>query len=222
MNGALYIGTCGFVYDGWIGHFYDEDLPAEWRFQHYTNQLRSILLPVDSLTDQSGSDITTLVEDSDKDFRMVLSVTADSLDETGLNRLLRFRDALGDRLVAMCLELDSKGSQITWRSAIETVSRADLGTVPWCVSPPSPLNFDTGQARFSRTWYPQLTGNPEDFGDFLVVRIPVLDLPAVTHVVERCQQWCGTDRSAGIFLEYSPEAALVAGQYRLLAEMMGC
>ena len=39
MNGNIFVGTVDFDHDDWSGDFFDPDLPGEWRFQHYTNQL---------------------------------------------------------------------------------------------------------------------------------------------------------------------------------------
>ncbi len=41
----LQVGAYGWDHESWVGNFYPEDMPAEWRLDFYANSFRTILVP---------------------------------------------------------------------------------------------------------------------------------------------------------------------------------
>jgi hypothetical protein len=39
------VGACGWDHTGWLGRFYPEDLPEDWRLSYYANEFSGVLLP---------------------------------------------------------------------------------------------------------------------------------------------------------------------------------
>ena len=73
LHTELLIGAAGWENEKWIGGFYPQDLPEDWRFGYYTNRLRSVLVPA-SLWQSTDVEnyVNTMLEDLYPEFRMVL------------------------------------------------------------------------------------------------------------------------------------------------------
>ena len=74
MTEPLMIGTRGWAHAAWEGGFYPPELPAEWRFCFYSNNLRSALVPQEQWATVTGADVAAWLEDSDPAFRFVLEL----------------------------------------------------------------------------------------------------------------------------------------------------
>ena len=73
MTEELMVGTFGWDYPAWVGAYYPDDLPDDWRFGYYSNDFRSVLVPSDHFTG-TGADISEWAEDCDESFRFVVQV----------------------------------------------------------------------------------------------------------------------------------------------------
>ena len=93
MTGTIYIGTEGYDHDSWVGGFYDPDLPEEWRFQHYSNQLRSILLPSQLVSAATSETLEMLYEDSDDECLEVARVPSFQEFKQSLDVVQRYLEA---------------------------------------------------------------------------------------------------------------------------------
>lgn len=62
------VGARGWNFEQWIGEFYPDDLPEDWRFSYYSNEFQTVLIPSDYLTQFSLEDWQESIEDTGKDF----------------------------------------------------------------------------------------------------------------------------------------------------------
>lgn len=67
----LLVGMVGWDRDEWVGGFYPDDLPQDWRLGFYTNRLRAVLVPQDTWQ-APGLDVSVWRDDLYPEFRMVL------------------------------------------------------------------------------------------------------------------------------------------------------
>jgi hypothetical protein len=69
---TLMVGTWGWDHATWVGSYYPEELPADWRFGYYSNEYRSVLMPADHWTLEQP--LEDWIQDADDAFRMVLEL----------------------------------------------------------------------------------------------------------------------------------------------------
>ena len=224
MHEHLYIGTRGFDHDKWSGGFYDPDLPLEWRFQHYTNQLRSVLLPWDYLLSADADDFRMLRDDSDDDFHFALEVDMSRLEDFMSGMWPVNLEPIAHRVRAIQARMMEAGQGHPIDSLATGLKR--LSTLaPVCLSgalPDGPGLAETAEScGISRTWYPQSQTLPQPGGHFLVVEVGAVPLPDLRATIEHAVAWMGQGRSAGIYFNDPDKGAECAVQGRLLAEMMG-
>ncbi len=82
---TLMVGTCGWDRNEWIGSYYPEELPEDWRFGYYSNEYRAVLMTADHW--KLEQPIADWIEDADEAFRMVLELPPElSQPVTGWSR----------------------------------------------------------------------------------------------------------------------------------------
>ncbi|WP_455366270.1 hypothetical protein [Kaarinaea lacus] len=64
----IYVGTRGWEFPEWSGEFYPDDLPEDWRFSYYSNELQAVLVPYDCLQRYSLEEWAEWVEDAPQEF----------------------------------------------------------------------------------------------------------------------------------------------------------
>ena len=94
----LLIGACDWRYPRWVGDFYPDDLPEDWRLGYYGNEFPVVLVPADYTLDDDG--YAALLEDSGEVLRFVIAI-----DHAGdaVARLAAARQ-LGARCVGILLD----------------------------------------------------------------------------------------------------------------------
>ena len=70
----LQIGTCGWEHEGWLGHFYPDDLPESWRLDYFSNEFNVVLVPQQVWLSWSQTTIKAIVESVDDNFGFYLAL----------------------------------------------------------------------------------------------------------------------------------------------------
>jgi hypothetical protein len=219
------VGTRGYEYDQWIGGFYDADLPKDWRFLHYSNQFRALLLPGRRTMAFLDGGLPELIEDSDAGFRFVVELPVAGLEDQGRLAAL---ESLGERLAGIVL-VQNPGLQDDMSFGETSNLLAELES-KWPVC----LDLGKGDERSRRTgaalakeldlatvWRPGLESAPADRGSLLVARVGSVPLPAIRALLETLARWIDGERSAGLFFDDPRDAAEQARDCRVIAELMG-
>lgn len=99
MREELPVGALGWEHPAWVGDFYPDDLPPEWRLTYYANEFPLLLLPGEAWRTADRERLRGWCEDVSERFRFVLDVSGIGPDAgTTLGQLQACRCALGDRL----------------------------------------------------------------------------------------------------------------------------
>lgn len=217
------VGTYGYDHRQWQDGFYDAELPPDWRFLHYCNQFRAILLPFDSTSDLLSGSLPELVEDSDDDFRFFLEVG----DLADIEHLLEGLTPLAARITGVVVRLRAL-PESRWRAGGFAVRLVDLDRL-WPVSLDL-ADLDTEMAeeavllarrhRLSLVWRPGSEPEPRVWGRLLVARLADPPLPEIRRVLAMAAAM-QSDTCAGIFFDQPRTAPELAIKCRVMAELMG-
>ena len=71
-----YVGARGWEHEDWVGSFYPQDLPADWRLTYYNNFFTCCYLDYPAWAQQSEATLMQWVADILPRFRFVLEVPA--------------------------------------------------------------------------------------------------------------------------------------------------
>ncbi|MEA3292563.1 MAG: hypothetical protein U9Q71_09725 [Pseudomonadota bacterium] len=220
----LLTGTRGWDYDDWVGVYYPEELPEEWRLAYYCNDHRSVLVPVDHWALSPAEAIAALIEEIDPGFSVVLELPEAGLSGTGL-------DAEG--LLDLLSPMESQLRALSWRPAADDFSVQALDDAA-CLADALPLvlDYDDGHPQkemldalraatgASRLWRPREEDTPVAAGQFLLALVSQPDLVFLRGILEQMAGRLAGDRSGGLFLEPAPDAPQFAEKCRILAELM--
>jgi hypothetical protein len=108
---TCYIGARGWEHEDWVGNFYPDDLPADWRLTYYNNFFTCCYLGYSAWAQQPEATLVQWLDDTLPRFRFVLETPA-RLSEADRVRLaiLAPRTGLADTAAALqayCLWLPS-------------------------------------------------------------------------------------------------------------------
>ena len=137
------VGARGWQYSDWIGEFYPDDLPEDWRFSFYSNEFNTVLIPYDCLTQYEVGDWLEWAEDTQKDFTFYVEIS----ETASWDKTKPYLEALGEQLKGVVVEIehlrhiDSLASLINYlksmvpvciRKSSDTVSDQDMQTLQAC------------------------------------------------------------------------------------------
>ncbi len=211
------------------GDFYPTELPDDWHFCYYSNNLRSVLVPQETWDAVQRADVAQWLEDSDPAFRFVLELPAElcvPLTQAGCSRALEaFLDKaepVAPRIAGLLLRINSDTEVLSdWLEHF--LNR--LGDIaPLCVDlPDGPWRASKVYAVLERqeaglAWRCAREAAPHPGGRLMVALAPPAPLREVRHWIERLTQWQGQDALAGLFFDAG--AAKVAQEARLIVELM--
>jgi len=219
---SLLIGAWGFDVDAWTPSFYPEELPADWRFAYYSNGLRALLLPAETLANVERTQVAEWIEDCDSEFRFI-----PELDETAIAQALAGESAplaaqheklapLAERIAGWLLPV--AGLCGATDDAVRQVLAA-LDDLPVCARGEAvPANGATRLASLGvgLVWNPAQSPEPLPGGRLLVVRTDVSTPAAQRAVLERAAAWQLAHGQAAVFFDHPAKAQ----QARVLAELM--
>lgn len=228
------IGTRGWEVADWVGDFYPGELPDDWRFCYYSNNLRSVLVPQDTLATAQRADILRWIEDSDPAFRFVLELPtalSDSWMPAAMDRTLAAFSELIEPLAARVAGwlLRVAASVPVQPDEFESLLNHFAQRGPVCVDLPDgewrgaePLAALDRQGA-GLAWHCARDEAPRPGGGLVVALAPLADARTVRHWIEKLAQWQGHHHAAraGLFFEPSRHSARAAQEARLIAELMG-
>jgi len=234
MTEPLMVGTYGWEHAVWVEGFYPADLPDDWRFCFYSNNLRSVLVPGEIWNTTTRPPVTQWAEDSDPAFRFVLELPsalnrpqADGQCESVLDSFLGIVEPILPRTAGLMLHLSSQTPvHVDW---FEHLLNQLTCTRPVCVDLASPEWLaPTVLAAVDRqgagvAWRCVEEAIPRPGGKLMVAIAPVADARTVRSWIEKLAQWQGHSQEtrAGLFFEPSGQSAKAAQEARLIAELMG-
>ena len=104
---TILIGAYGWLHDEWLGEFYPEDLPDEWRLGYYGNEFPVVLVPADYWAAGAGA-IADWLEETDDSPRFICEWPVQVQDEESIDKLLALFAKLGDRVMGILLGMDDE------------------------------------------------------------------------------------------------------------------
>jgi len=234
MSESLMIGTCGWQHAAWTGDFYPDELPNDWRFCYYSNNLRSTLVPGETWKSVTRADVAQWVEDSDPAFRFVLelppvlsSPLAHGKRDRELDFFFEVIEPVLPRTAGMLLRLAPETPVfLDWfEHLLNELARAE----PLCVDLPAPswrtpeVLAAIDRQGASVTWHCAREESPRGGGKLMTAFAPPAEARAVRDWIDRLAQWVAVHRDAraGLFFEADAQSAKAAQEARLIAELMG-
>ena len=232
MNEPLMIGTRGWEHAPWLGDFYPDELPSDWRFCYYSNNLRSVLVPQEIWPDTGRAQVVQWAEDSDLAFRFVIELPATlgvplapAAHERELGQFLETIEPVASRVAGLLLRI-AAGTPVFSDGFEPLLGRlgdiaplcVDLPDGPWRA--PAPLAALTHQGT-GLAWHCGREPAPHPGGRLLVAFAPPAAARDVRRYIEQLAQWQQHDTRAGLFFVEPERAAKAAQEARLIAELMG-
>ncbi|WP_413436857.1 DUF72 domain-containing protein [Sulfuriferula sp. GW1] len=102
-NYTCYVGAQGWDHEGWVGSFYPDDLPADWRLTYYNNFFTCCYLSYTDWSQQPEATLVQWLDDTLPRFRFVLETPA-SLSEADRRRLAVLAPRTGQAAPASALQ----------------------------------------------------------------------------------------------------------------------
>jgi len=236
MNEPLMIGTRGWEHAAWNGGFYPPELPDDWRFCYYSNNLRSVLVPQATWATAARSDVAQWLTDSDAAFRFVLEVPAllsapleAAKQDRELDAFLETVDPLMPRVTGLLLRM-APDTPVLLEWFERLLHR--LGDIaPLCVDlaenewrDPEPLNALRRQGA-GLAWHCAHEPEPRPGGRLLVALAPPASPRDMRRWIEKLAAWQSSGQTAGVqaalYFDAPDSAAKSAQEARLIAELMG-
>lgn len=231
MDTAILIGARGWDNDEWVGGFYPDDLPDDWRLGYYSNRLRAVLVPAGIWQGQPEFD--TWLEDIDPGFRLVLEWQLDVDTEDAqavcskIAERIQAARVLADNVDAWLLTLSGDGD--VDGAVVEAVVKRMAEWRPVCLElgrrTLSPDTLSTLKALgVSFAWQADSGGSPDGSGKFLVAISSAADARGQREIIGQVNDWAeqsGQERRGAAVFFTGPAAADHAAQARVVAEMMG-
>ncbi|MES9903199.1 MAG: hypothetical protein ABW168_11070 [Sedimenticola sp.] len=99
------VGARGWDHDAWVGDFYPDDLPGEWRLGFYANEFPGVLIPETEWSGVGESEWEEWCDEVPEGFSFYLELSATSGE--CLHQLESCAVSLGDRLKGVLLQGDA-------------------------------------------------------------------------------------------------------------------
>ena len=220
MNEPILIGTRGWNHASG-GDFYPAELPDDWRFCYYSNNLRSVLVPQETWDSAQRVDVVQWLEDSDPAFRFVLEVPGELRDQRALEEFLEKTKPIAPRTAGLllCIKPDTE----VLPAPLESLLNGLADIAPVCVDLPdgpwrdSLVNTVLQRQNAGLLWNCAREIVPHPGGRLMIALAPPAPPREVRHWIEQLASWQGS--SAGLF--FDADAAKSAQEARLIAELMG-
>lgn len=113
----LQIGTFGWNREEWLGAFYPEGLPEDWRLDYFSNAFRVVLVPFSEWLAWEKEELETFIDAVEGDFYFYFAVTK-SLNPQQLTQLQSIATAFGDGAAGV----------VVWSE--EAFTQTELATLP--------------------------------------------------------------------------------------------
>jgi hypothetical protein len=204
-----------------VPEFYPEDLPDDWRFCYYSNEIRSVLVP---FGDIFSADPQQWREDCDDAFRFIFECpiddSANANNAGDLQQLMRHIQPVVDRTAAILISVsdDCECSVSDLRRLLEVAS-----SVPLCVDLSGIKNKDQWlialkQLEIGQVWHSPCVPLLPIKG-FQVSLVEDVELPTLRKILESLSTHAQS--GAAVFFTNTQKALNMARQARIMAEIMG-
>lgn len=227
MNEPLLIGTRGWNHASG-GDFYPAELPDDWRFCYYSNNLRSVLVPQETWDSAQRADVAQWQEDSDPAFRFVIELPgalclplAQAQQSQMLEEFLDKAEPIAPRIAGLLLRI--KPDTEVLLDPLESLLNSLADIAPVCVDlPDGPWHDPMVYAALQRqdaglVWHCARAAAPRPGGRLMIALAPPAPPRELRRWIEQLASWPGL--SAGLFFDAG--AAKTAQEARLIAELMG-
>ncbi len=219
------VGTIGWDHDNWVGNFYPDDLPDDWRFAYYSNDYRAVLVTADHFKAADKEAVSEWVEDCDEAFGFVVEIPQFCLDKAGVDSLQVFLGdiaSLHSRTRGFLLSLGETTSQIVAQLQPRIELLQEFG--PVCIDfeneseTSDQLMQLMAEYNVGLCWHPETNETPRAGGALMLALSDEEDPRGQRKIIETLEQWMQQGNGlAGLFVK-SPAAA---SQARIIAEMLG-
>ncbi len=212
------MGTVGYDHADWQGGFYDAELPPDWRFLHYCNQFRALLLPVADAATWVAGRLDELVADGDDAFRVFVEIDDELLEHTRLEPAL---DSLGSRLEGVIYRAGRslRGDRTT--HALRRLSDARGLCIDGGDADTESVRELANRLEVATVWRPPVEPLRAACGTVLVARVGDVALVELRRVLETLSAPPYAHLRRGVFLDDVRRAPELARQCRIMAELMG-
>lgn len=227
MNEPILIGTRGWNHASG-GDFYPAELPDDWRFCYYSNNLRSVLVPQETWDSAQRADVAQWQEDSDPAFRFVIELPgalclplAQAQQSQMLEEFLDKAEPIAPRIAGLLLRI--KPDTEVLLDPLESLLNSLADIAPVCVDlPDGPWHDPMVYAALQRqdaglVWHCARAAAPRPGGRLMIALAPPAPPRELRRWIEQLASWPGS--SAGLFFDAG--AAKTAQEARLIAELMG-
>jgi uncharacterized protein YecE (DUF72 family) len=212
------------------GDFYPSELPDDWRFCYYSNNLRSVLVPQETWDAVQRSDVAQWLEDSDPAFRFVVELPAtlglpltQHKREQALAQFLETLEPVAPRTAGLLLRIAPDTAVLPdW---FEHFLNRLANVAPLCVDLPVgswrvPMVYAALERQGAGlAWHCAREPAPHPGGRLMVAHAPTAPARELRHWLGQLVLWQGQSGLAGLFFE--SDAAKAAQEARLIAELMG-
>ena len=232
MTEPLMIGTRGWDHGAWAGGFYPPELPDDWRFSFYSNNLRSVLVPQETWPAVQRVDVAQWADDSDPAFRFVHELPSvlcapltHARRDRELETFLDTIDPVAARTAGLLLRIAPDTPVFTdW---FEHLLNRLAGIGPVCADlPPGAWREEAVLAILDRqgaglAWHCARDDVPRHGGRLLAALAAPAGAREVRHWIEKLAAWHNGRGAAGLFFDVPEGAAKAAQEARIIAELLG-
>jgi len=117
---TIRVGVCGWDHEHWLGTFYPDDLPEDWRLSYYANEFSTVLVEEDMWRSKL-SELDEWADEVSEDFLFYLQSSLDEPPEIiKIKQQLgsHFAGIVGESSNSVMIEFSSKNLR-EWREWLE-------------------------------------------------------------------------------------------------------
>ena len=103
---VVLIGARGWQHNDWIGEFYPDDLPDDWRLGYYGNEYPVVMVPASYLS-ADESEYEQWLEESDDSLRMIVEWPAQGAGQQQVAAAQKAVELLAQRVMAIMIPVES-------------------------------------------------------------------------------------------------------------------
>jgi len=137
----ILIGATGWNHPAWVGSYYPEDLPEDWRLSYYSNELNTVLVPESDWTNKNRDDIEEWIDETHDEFIFYFELSLSSCLK------IPHEQSLASIIRSLNNDLAQIGGLLITVAANAT--EADLLTATTNIPQGLAINFDFDKSPFS-------------------------------------------------------------------------
>lgn len=217
----LVVGARGWLHPAWVGGFYPDDLPDDWRFAYYSNEFRTVLVPGDYWEQFDAEAVAQWREDAGDGFTFILELSATVQQggvEAGVEAFLQRVEPLRGLVAGI----------------VVSVSVPQLDVLLALLEPHYPLFIDTGNDELSAEshhwqdgdraelcWRPGLAGLTGCRLGMMRAEDDTYELRGLRMQVEAFLRQCGSTEQAYLIVDGGPPGFRALRDIGTMARLLG-